>query len=122
MYFKIEGVDFSELVDESDFTIDYVKREGNLGGIMLDGSMTVDVRAIKAVLQVKLTAATATEMYNVLQKVLSRYVKVGYFDMYQNQIVDNVDFIPTINGIPFAFVQNNTYFFKEGSTLTLEER
>ena len=50
---KIGGVDFTEYVKRNGgFTYSYDRREGSNGGLMLDGSKTVDLIASKLVVSV----------------------------------------------------------------------
>ena len=79
----INGIDCSSMFTRYGYDTDYFKVEGNAGGIMLDGSETVDVLRIKALVTMAVMPMTEVEMSRFVNLVSSDYVDVTYFDIKQ---------------------------------------
>ena len=82
---QINGTDYSEYFPPSGYEVSYIKVKGNNEGLMLDGSYTEDILAIKAVVSSPLMPLTEAQQSAFLQDVLSDdYVTVYYFDPRKN--------------------------------------
>lgn len=120
----INGEDFSSLANQRKYVVSYEKRSGNNGGMMLDGSLTEDVLAIKAIITWTLDAMTAPKLQRLLAQVGnadSPYVIVTFFDARLNS-ERTAEFIPSIGEINYAFSRNSLAWFRDGIVLTLRER
>ncbi|MBQ7778391.1 MAG: hypothetical protein IJ396_07730 [Oscillibacter sp.] len=78
--FKIDGVDFSALVNKYGYSVHYIPREGRLGGMMLDGSYTPDVLAWKAVVELPCNDLTADDLSNLLMACMKQEITVEFQD------------------------------------------
>lgn len=101
--------------------VTYIKREGVNGGMMLDGSMMVDVIAYKAVLTVPLNPMTAGEQSALLDAVCADYVNVRYFDVKTNAY-RTAQFIPTIGTTSAVILRAGSAKWFSGLAITFEER
>ena len=82
---QINGVDFTDYFPPCGYEVDYVKVTGNNEGLMLDGSYTEDVLAIKAVVHSQLMPLTEEQQSYFLQTMQAdRYASVYYFDPKKN--------------------------------------
>lgn len=81
----INGVDCSKIFTEYGYSVNYKKINGKAGGTMLDGSTTVDVIAIKAVISFAVLPQKEEEMSNFIKLMYSGdYLEVTYFDIREN--------------------------------------
>lgn len=103
------------------YTVSYQKREGPLSGYMQDGSKTFDLLAWKAVVTWELIGLRTQELAQVLNAVMNNYVQVTYFDPKTNAN-RTATFIPDIGDLNVAFQRNNATFWKDGITITMEEK
>ena len=79
----IDGVDFSSFVNKYVYSVEYIKREGQNGGVMLDGSITVDVLARKAVITVETNGSWDTQLSDFLAALDNDTVVVEYTELYR---------------------------------------
>ena len=119
--FKINGIDYTNAVQRYGMATTYVKREGVNGGMMLDGSMTVDVIAYKARLVIPLNPMTASEQAALINAVCDSYVSVYYFDSRTNAY-RTAQFIPDIGTTNVAILRAGNVKWFNGLAITLEER
>lgn len=119
----INGIDFTALANRSSYTVEYEKRTGPNAGMMLDGSLTEDVLAIKAVISWSLNSMTAHQLNRLLAETLSAYpyVTVTYFEPRMNA-PRTAEFIPTVGALSYAFTRHGADYYRDGTTLTLRER
>ena len=119
--YKINGVDYTNAVQRYGMSTTYQKREGSNGGMMLDGSMTVDVIAYKAVLTIPMNPMLASEQAALISEVTTDYVNVYYFDVktggYRTAI-----FIPDIGTTSAVILRDGENKYFSGLVLTLTER
>lgn len=82
---RINNHDYTSLVTRYGYSVNYTKIDGGQGGTMLDGSTTVDVLAIKAVITVPLMPLFEGELFGIISDVLSTdYPTLYYFDPRTN--------------------------------------
>lgn len=117
----IEGIDCSNYANINNYNIGYKAIQGNNGGIMLDGSTTVDVLAYKCVITLDLNSMTGIQLSTILTAILKPYVTVTYFDTLTNANRTAV-FMPEIGSSRFAFFTDGSKRFDSGTTLVLTER
>ena len=78
---RINNHDYTSLVTRYGYTVNYTKVDGGQGGTMLDGSTTVDVLAIKAVVTVPLMPLFESQLFEVISDALSSdYPTLYYYD------------------------------------------
>lgn len=78
---SINGIDCSSIFTAG-YEIRYEKRRGNNGGMMLDGSTTVDVLAVKAIITLPMLPLAEINMQELITALTtSDYVTVTYWDL-----------------------------------------
>lgn len=118
--FTVDGVDFSARINRFAYSVGYEKREGSLGGMMLDGTETVDVRAYKAVVTVSTNGMQSEELAQLLTALLKPYVQLQFFDTRIND-TRTATFIPDVSPAPLGFVASDRKVF-DTFQITLRER
>lgn len=118
--FTVDGVDFSARINRFAYSVGYEKREGSLGGMMLDGTETVDVRAYKAVVTVSTNGMRSEELAQLLTALLKPYVQLQFFDTRIND-TRTATFIPDVSPAPLGFVASGRKVF-DTFQITLRER
>lgn len=118
--FTVDGVDFSARINRFAYSVGYEKREGSLGGMMLDGTETVDVRAYKAVVTVSTNGMRSEELAQLLTALLKPYVQLQFFDTRIND-TRTATFIPDVSAAPLGFVASDRKVF-DTFQITLRER
>ena len=118
--FTVDGVDFSARINRFAYSVGYEKREGSLGGMMLDGTETVDVRAYKAVDTVSTNGMRSEELAQLLTALLKPYVQLQFFDTRIND-TRTATFIPYVSPAPLGFVASDRKVF-DTFQITLRER
>lgn len=116
----INGTDFSELASRCEYTVGYNVRTGSNGGMMLNGEMTVDILAYKAVITWPLNDMTAADLAAIQTAVLTDYVSVLYWDTKTNASRQAV-FMPKISSAKIGILRTSGKWWKD-ITLTLEEK
>lgn len=118
----INNVNFSDLLKEvGAYSVQYEKREGSNGGLMKDGSMTVDIVAWKAVIKVKTKGATASAFSALLNTLITDYVDVTFMDPKTNTL-RTATFIPDKVEAPMAYFVDGDVRWYNSTTITLTER
>ena len=113
-------MDFSARINRFAYSVGYEKREGSLGGMMLDGTETVDVRAYKAVVTVSTNGMRSEELAQLLTALLKPYVQLQFFDTRIND-TRTATFIPDVSAAPLGFVASDRKVF-DTFQITLRER
>lgn len=96
---RINGIDFTSCVPRAGYMVTYKKMDGGQGGMMLDGSTTVDTLAIKAVVTVPVLPSLGDAAISTIlsELLVSDYPTLSYFDPWRNEyrevetIVDGVE-------------------------------
>lgn len=118
--FIVDGVDFSKKINRLMYSVGYEKREGSLGGMMQDGTETVDVRAFKAVVTVYTNSLTESEVTALFSALLKTYVQLTYRDLRTGS--DRTAwFIPDVDAPDILLFDGQTPYFSEFG-ITLRER
>lgn len=118
--FKINGIDFSPHISRYGYAFGYEKRYGNNGGIMLDGSETVDVLNYKAVIAVDCNAMKSETQALLISTCTSDYVTITYFDPHENAD-RTATFIPEIGQMVPAILRAQEKWFT-GLTISFREK
>lgn len=122
MTLTIGSTDFSALTKKlGGYTVSYVKREGVNSGVMQDGTKVFDLLAWKAVLTWELIGLSTTQLRQVLTACMVQYATVTFDDPATGSTRQST-FIPDIGGAKFAFRKNGVNWWKDGLTITMEER
>lgn len=119
--FKINGVDYSTSINKYSYSVSYLPIMGDNGGIMLDGSESVDLLAWKAQLDLVCNGLTATELSALLTACKQAYVSVTYFDVASNAN-RTAQFIPSIGSSKYRMSNRNGEMCFDGLTLYFRER
>lgn len=118
----LDGEDFSAYINRRGYSVFYEKREGINGGMMLDGSLTVDVLAWKAVLQLPVNGLPADKMAKLVTACTKPYINVEYFDLRTNAQRTGVPFIPTLSEGSLSLINGEGTQWYYGAVLTLQEK
>lgn len=118
--FVVDNVDFSAKINRFSYAVGYEKREGSNGGLMLDGSETVDILAFKAVVTVSTNGMRSEELAQLLTALLKPYVQLQFFDTRINA-ARIATFIPDVSAAPLGFVASDRKVF-DTFQITLRER
>lgn len=122
MKLVIDGVNFTSYCKKGKgYRVTYVKREGVNSGIMQDGSKSFDLLAFKAVLEWDLIGLTSPQIATIMTACLKQYVSVTFFDPKINAD-RTASMIPEVSEATAAFQRNGGTFWKDGITITMEER
>ena len=118
---EINGNDYSDILKEIGFKITKVKRMGGNGGMMKDGSMTVDVLALKDVLTFTTKGTAPARFAAFLAELESDYVDVTY--MATNNTQRTATFIPSESvEVPVAYFVNGAIGWINTTSITLTEK
>lgn len=118
----INGNDYTSLVTRYGYSVSYTKIDGGQGGTMLDGSTTVDVLAIKAVITVPLMPLFGYQLNQIIADVLSTdYPLLYYFDPRLNDYrqVETIMSEPQMQHVGMNAFENEIWL---AGTLTFTER
>ena len=118
--FVVDNVDFSAKINRFSYAVGYEKREGSNGGLMLDGSETVDILAFKAVVTVSTNGMRSEELAQLLAALLKPYVQLQFFDTRIND-TRTATFIPDVSAAPLGFAAPDRKVF-DTFQITLRER
>ena len=118
---ELNGNDYSDIIKEVGMSVSYQKREGKNGGMMKDGSMTVDILAWKAVITVTTKGTTPARMMELLEELIDDYVEVTFIDTRSN-LERTADFIPSVVETPIAYFKDGEIGFYNSTKVTLTER
>lgn len=118
--FVVDNVDFSAKINRFSYAVGYEKREGSNGGLMLDGSETVDILAFKAVVTVSTNGMRSEELAQLLTALLKPYVQLQFFDTRIND-TRTATFIPDVSAAPLGFAAPDRKIF-DTFQITLRER
>lgn len=121
MVLKINGIDFSSYVEKNSYLVSYETREGNNGGMMLDGSWTNDIIAFKATVTFTIVGMTAARLAEITSACLDQYVNLTYLDTRTNS-QRTAQFMPSVGTATYAFARHGLDYFRNGMTLTFRER
>lgn len=118
----IGGTDFTALAKKSNgYRVTYNKREGVNSGVMLDGSKVFDLLAWKATIVWELNGLTAAQYSQLLSACMQQYVSVTFFDAASGAN-KTAECIPEISESEVAFQRHGITYWKDGITVTMEER
>ena len=82
---SVNSRDISNIVTRYGYMVSYTRVDGGSGGTMLDGSTTVDVIAVKAIITVPLMPLMESQLNSLLDSLYANdYVTVTYYDPRAN--------------------------------------
>lgn len=117
----INGVDFSEAASRREYQIVYEERSGDAGGMMLNGDMTLDIRAKRPVITWPLNAMWLDELTALYAAInAADYVTVSYLDTVTGQQSEGL-FHGTISDQKVGLISTRGTMF-HGPTLTLRSK
>lgn len=118
----IDGVDFSADFNKYGSSVRYKPREGENGGMMLDGSMRVDVLAWKAVLTLPCNDVTGDRLSALLQATMKAEVSVTFWDPQLNAQRTAIFINPELSDQTLTLQTAEDVRWYSGMTLTLTEQ
>lgn len=120
MTFKVNGVDFSPYFNNRSYNVSYSKREGNNGGMLLDGSYKPDVLAFKVTITRELNALNDVQLETVLSALVADVVELEFYDprVHRDR---TANFMPSLGGESFAFSRHGLQYYRDGTEVTFEE-
>ena len=74
------GVEITSALTPTGYTVSYIKRRGNNSGVMMDGSYTDDVLAVKAVVTCYCMPTKESVLQQLLTMTANTYVTVKFYD------------------------------------------
>lgn len=116
----IDGQDFSDFINRYNYGVEYVARDGGRGGMMQDGSMTVDILAWKAVYTLGCNDATGERLAKLQAACLKSYVTATVYDPATGAD-RTATFIPNLSPATTKLFSGNVVWFG-GMVLTLTEK
>lgn len=116
----IEGVDFSTFFNKYGATFHYEERLGANGGMMLDGSETVDVLARKLVWDLVCNDLSDSDLVQLLPLCCRDYVTVTCPDPATGQ-TKTAKFIPSVGRASTLLAENGVQWFT-GLALSFREK
>ena len=119
--FKLNGTDYSSAIHRYGFSCTYVPRDGGRGGIMQDGSKTVDILDWKAVISLNCNAIRSDVQAHLIRACKTDYVTITYFDPESNADRTST-FIPSIGNANIGLFRPGNEKWFTGLTLTFEEK
>ena len=118
----IDGVDFSADFNKYGSSVRYDPREGENGGMMLDGSMMVDILAWKAVLTLPCNDLTGDRLSALLQATLKAEISVTFLDTKLNAQRTATFINPDLSDQTLTLQTAAGVRWYNGMTLTLTEK
>ena len=117
----IDGVDFTNSFNKYGYGVSYSPVSGVNGGIMKDGSETVDIVAWKAVLELPCNGMKSADISAVVLACKKTYVTVKYFDVATGAEKTSV-FIPSIGKSTYRLTTPSGDMCFSGLVIKLRER
>ena len=118
----INGIDFSAIPkDVAAITVTYEKREGNNGGLMKNGDMTVDILAWKAVIKIETKGIASSWIPTLLNEMMNDYVEVTFIDPRTNSQRTGT-FIPDVVEVPMSLFIDGDFVWANSTSIILTER
>ena len=118
----INSKDYTSLTTRYGYSVGYKKIDGGGGGTMLDGSTTVDVLAIKAIITVPLMPLFESQLNEIIADVLSLdYPVLYYFDPRTSTYreIETIMSEPQMQHVGESIVEEEIWL---AGTLTFTER
>ena len=116
----IDGVDFSDCFNRYAYSVEDIPRDGGRGGMMQDGSMTVDVLAWKELHQIGCNDLPDTRWAQLRKACAKSYVQAIIYNPDTKATRTGI-FIPRLSASSTRLFLNGVIWFG-GATLTLEEK
>lgn len=114
--------DYTSLVTRYGYSVSYTKIDGGQGGTMLDGSTTVDVLAIKAVITVPLMPLFESQLNEIVADALSKdYPVLYYYDprTANYREIETIMDEPSMQHVGYSVAEQEVWL---AGTLTFTER
>ena len=116
----IDGVDFSDCFNRYAYSVELIPRDGGRGGMMQDGSMTVDILAWKALYSIGCNDLKGARLAQLQSACAKSYVQATVYDPETGEERSGT-FIPRLSGSTTRLFVGGVVWFG-GATLTLEEK
>ena len=76
----INGVDFTSFFADTGYTVQYVRVQGQNGGLMQDGTTLLDTLKWNAIVRVPTFVLNEIQISSLLTEIVDDYVSLYYFD------------------------------------------
>lgn len=116
----IDGLDFSDCFNRYAYSVRYDPRDGGRGGMMQDGSKTVDILAWKEHLTLPCNLMTEARLAQLQVACMKNYVTATVYDPALSGTRSGT-FIPKLSGSTTRLFRDGVAWLG-GATLTLEEK
>lgn len=120
MTFQMDGVNFAGFLQRYGIAIQYEKVYGNNGGLMINGSETVDLVKVRKVLTAACNPLTSAQLSTLADVCKREYVSVRYTDPAEGGDV-RIDAVPTLSAASEALITGGITYWT-GAVITLRER
>ena len=118
----INGTDFTAYFTDTGYTVNYIKRTGNNGGMMQDGSITEDLIAIKAVVVLPPVPLTETQLSTLLSAVWENgYPLLSYYDPWTGT-TKSVQTVATVSSSKYRGQGSDENKYWTGTEITFTEK
>lgn len=118
----INRVDFSKDFSKRGFSVQYVPRHGNLGGMMQDGTMKEDIRAWKAVLTFPVNDLPAPRVSALLRACMVAEPVVTFHDPALDAPRKATFLAPDFSAQTLNLITGAGVRWYSGMTVTMEEK
>lgn len=124
MTFVLSGVDYSDKVEVSGYTVTPRKVKGTSAGELIDGETLEDLIVVKTDLQVNIVSTVESDTSAIAYACSGEYVGLKFSDPITGTDLEGT-YIPTINGIEMAIDKgeehnNKRYYY--GFSISFKEK
>lgn len=116
----IDEVDFSDCFNRYAYTVEHIPRDGGRGGMMQDGTMTVDILAWKDLYSLGCNDLKGARLAQLQRACSKSYVQATVYDPMTGETRSGT-FIPRLSPSSTRLFVGGVVWFG-GATLTLEEK
>lgn len=116
----IDGQDFSDCINRYAYSVQHLRRDGGRGGLMQDGSKTVDVLKYPVFCTLGCNDLPSSRLAQLEKACLKPYVKATVFDTSVDDEITH-DFIPELSAATTRLFSGDVVWLG-GMVLTLEQK
>lgn len=114
--YKVDAVDFTDLVHKYGYTVTYERVRGENDFVYLNGNEEEDVLQIKPVVAVRINDVPTGELSTFLAAVLKPTVRLTYYDPAHGEITRTA--LPTVEAVSLLLDDGTTRWWS-GFTVTM---
>lgn len=121
MILKIDGVDYSNSVEVSGYTVIPRKITGPAEGYLIDGEHIADLVSLKKDLKVKIVATQGRDTASISSACSKEYVELEFNDPFTNTHL-SATYEPTIENIEAALEDSNRGIYWYGFSIKFTQK